>query len=372
MRQAKLRNVKRRGEQGSILATSALGMLSIILAVGLGVDISRFYLAKTELQNAADAAALAGVSALNSSAAGITEATNRAVKAMNNYDFNHKVVSFPRENVLFAKNLDGPYVSEAAAKASPKDIRFVQVTTPPSPIGVSFAVSVLGSSRDLAAMAIAGYSVPLNQICGWLPISVIDYDVPMTPGQTYTIRSSPGDMVSPGNYQLLSVMGRGADEVREGLAGGVNLCAEPGATYEVDTEPGLSAGAVRAGFNTRFDKYSAGLDPTIYPPDTNIKENITHDEYLNGTATQSPNNTGVVGRRIGIIPIIKYAEYDQGRNTVTFDRFGVFFLQTSIGGGSGGELVAEYIDDIVVGVKGGYNPNGGPTNSLLAVPVLYR
>ncbi len=54
----------RKRERGSILATSAIGMLSVLLAVGLGVDISRFYLTKTELQNAADAAALAGVSAL--------------------------------------------------------------------------------------------------------------------------------------------------------------------------------------------------------------------------------------------------------------------------------------------------------------------
>ena len=52
-------------ERGSILATSAIGMLAILLAVGLGVDISRFYLTKAELQNAADAAALAAVSALD-------------------------------------------------------------------------------------------------------------------------------------------------------------------------------------------------------------------------------------------------------------------------------------------------------------------
>ena len=44
---------------------SALGMLSFLLAVGLGVDISHLYLAKNELQNAADAAALAGASGLN-------------------------------------------------------------------------------------------------------------------------------------------------------------------------------------------------------------------------------------------------------------------------------------------------------------------
>ena len=49
---------KRQRERGSILATSAIGMLAVLLAVGMGIDISRLYLSKAELQNAADAAAL--------------------------------------------------------------------------------------------------------------------------------------------------------------------------------------------------------------------------------------------------------------------------------------------------------------------------
>ena len=85
----------RSGERGSILAMSAVGMLSVLLAVGLGVDISHFYLVKSELQNAADAAALAAASAINSNPSGIVEGTTRAVKAMNNYDFNHKDVGVP-------------------------------------------------------------------------------------------------------------------------------------------------------------------------------------------------------------------------------------------------------------------------------------
>src|SRR6187431_2260499 len=96
----------RKRERGSILATSAIGMMAILLAVGLGVDISRFYLTKTELQNAADAAALAAASALNTSPLGITKATDRAVASMNNYDFNKTGITFPRTNVLFASNLD--------------------------------------------------------------------------------------------------------------------------------------------------------------------------------------------------------------------------------------------------------------------------
>lgn len=362
----------RKRERGSILATSAIGMLAILLAVGLGVDISRFYLTKAELQNAADAAALAGVSALNTSPVGITMAADRAVAAMNKYDFNKTNVSFPRANVLFAANLDGPYMSEASAQAQAANIRFVKVTTPDSAVGVSFAASVLGNSKNLSATATAGFSVPLNLFCNFLPVSVIDYDVPIAPGQTYTFRSGPGGMVEPGNYQILAVAGEGGKDVRIGLAAGVDKCAAPGEVYQVDTKPGVTAGAVRQGLNTRFDDYQTSqVNPDDMPPDTNIKENIIYDQYKNGSPTQAPKHKGVYGRRIVVIPIVKRDEYDNGRNTVRFDRFGTFFLQNKVSGGSGGELVAEYIDDVVLG-QGGFDPNGAPVNGLMAVPVLYK
>lgn len=373
MNQREQREKKRHGERGSVLAASSLGMLAFLLATGLAIDISRFYTAQAELQNAADAAALAGVSGLNSKAVGITEATNRAVQAMNNYDFNKTGVSFARGNVLFAVNLAGPYISEASAQGSPHDIRFVKVTTPASPVGVSFAASVLGSSRNLSATATAGYSVPINVFCNWIPLSVIDYDIPMVPGQTYTVRSAPGNSVSPGNYQILAVAGPGGKDVRIGLASGVDLCAEAGAVYDVDTKPGVTAGPVRQGINTRFDDYQGGqVDPVTMPPDTNIREGITYSQYRDGNPTQAPSHTGIPGRRVVIIPIVKLAEYDQGRNTVRFNRFGQFFLQSKVGNGNGGAIEAEYISDIVVAGKGGYDPNGGAGNNLLAIPVLYK
>jgi hypothetical protein len=233
-------------------------------------------------------------------------------------------------------------------------------------------VSVLGSSKNLTATATAGFSVPINVFCNWLPVSVIDYDVPMVPGETYTIRSAPGNSVSPGNYQILAVAGSGGKDVRAGLASGVDLCAEAGATYDVDTKPGVTSGPVRVGINTRFDEYGSQVNPLDMPPDTNVKENITYAQYRNGSPSQSPSHTGVPGRRIVIIPIVKFAEYDPGRNTVKFNRFGQFFLQTKAGNGNGGEIQAEYIDDIVVAGKGGYDPNGGPANNLMATPVLYK
>ena len=125
------------------------------------------------------------------------------------------------------------------------------------------------------------------------------------------------------------------------MANGVNWCISVGS--EVQTKPGVTAGAIRQGINTRFDIYAAGMDPALSPPDSNIAENITYEQYRDRTFVQEPSHTGIDDRRIVFIPIA-VAPPGEGRDTVTVTRFGVF-LQTSVGGGNGGELVAEYITD---------------------------
>jgi Flp pilus assembly protein TadG len=385
--QRKAKTTDRKGERGSVLALSAIGMMALLLAVGLGVDISHLYLAKTDLQNAADAAALAGASALNSSPGGVTEAVARATTAMNNYEFNKSGtpnVSFPSDQVKFAVNLEGDYVDELTARGIAANIRFVKVTSQASPVGMTLASMVLGSSRNITATATAGLSVPINVYCNFIPLSVIDYDVPMTPGQTYTIRANTGSSPSPGNYQILAVAGPGGVDVGFGIGAGVDACAEKGATYSVDTKPGVTAGKVRTGINSRFDDYQGSqLDPVVEPPDTNIKQGITHDEYMAACDSkssfyhdprywQAPSHPGVADRRVVLIPIVKLAEYDQGRDTVKFSRFGAFFLKTKAGSGNGGDIQAEYIEDRFAVGKGSYNPNGEAGDPLLAAPVLYK
>jgi Flp pilus assembly protein TadG len=361
---------KRQGERGSILATSAIGMVAILLAVGLGIDISRLYLTKNELQNAADAAALAGVSGLNAAAPGITEATDRAVKVMNSYNFRKTDVSFPRANVQFAVNLDGPYMSEGAAAASPLNIRFVKVTTPAEPVGISFAAMVLGSTKNLSASATAGVSVEINMLCPWLPAFVLDYPAtPISPGGVYTFRLEPGTAVSPGNYQLLAPVVSGGSGDREGMANGVDWCVKRGQV--VKTKPGVTSGAVRQGINSRFDIYVAGLSPALSPPDVNVAEDITYLQYKNKSPFKAPSHPGVVDRRVVFMPIAKEAP-GEGRDTIVVDRFGVFFLQTSVGGGSGSVLKAEYITDTIFAGDSYYDPGAGAGMDNLAVPVLYR
>jgi len=371
----------RKGERGSILAMSAIGMLSLLLAVGLSVDITHLYLAKNELQNAADSSALAGASGLNFTPSGILDATERAKKEMNKYEFNNQGVVFTDDNVRFANNLSdfdaGPGLNKTAAAALgiAPTIRFVKVITPVSPVPMSFVGFVLGNSRNLTAEAVAGVSAPLNVFMGYLPLlPVSDNSLStFTPGHLYTIRSAPGNSISPGNYQILAIDGSGGADDRIDLG---SACQNPvGPGGYVDTKPGVTAGAIRQGMNTRFDDYASGMDPADFPPDTNIKEGITYAQYLAGSPanSQPPSHDGVAGRRVVLLPITTMSQVENGRTTVQIDHFGAFFLRSKVSGGSGLNIEAEYIDISVVVGDGVYDPfappNPGPP---IVKPVLYR
>ena len=163
----------RKGERGNVLAYTVMSAFFLFLAVGLGVDLSHLYLAKTELQNTADAAALAGASALTLSATEkVPVAVDRAIQILNanKYNFNNKayadttnVETQKVQLVEFAKNLNDTYKLPGAMTAQEKaDARFIRVTTPSVPINTFFAIPILGLSKPLSAKATAGLSVPGN------------------------------------------------------------------------------------------------------------------------------------------------------------------------------------------------------------------
>ena len=387
----------RKGERGSILAMSAIGMLSLLLAVGLGVDITHLYLAKNELQNAADASALAGASGLNFDESGIYAATIRATEELNKYnkyEFNNQQVNVTPDNVRFARDLNdfdnGPGLNQVAAAAPGvvETIRFVKVITPESPVQMSFVGFLLGNSRNLTAQAVAGVSAPLTNFMGYLPLFLIDNNDLSTfiPGNVYTIRSPPQNPISPGNYQILAIDGSGGADDRIDLASAVQNVVGPG--EYVDTKPGVTAGAIRQGINTRFDDYASGMDPVDFPPDINIKEGIkykedylkSYEDYLKGLQTDptkfqkpSPSHDGVFGRRVVLLPIMKISEVEGGRTSVQIDHFGAFFLQTKVSGGNGLDIQAEYIGTSVVVGNGVYDPFAPPNlGPPIVKPVLYR
>jgi Flp pilus assembly protein TadG len=303
-----------------------LSALFLFLAVGLGVDLSHFYLAKTELQNAADAAALAGASALTlPHPERITAAVDRAVDTMNlnKYNFDNRTfaavmnTTAQRSLVRFAVNLDGPYLNEADA-AGNASIRFIRVTTPTVPVNMIFAVPFLGTTQSLNAKAISGLSKPGNTKYCPFPLSAVqcgpsntlctfnsdfwgDCGDPPVSGRppihkysdgtpdcdptrefckacTYTVRSAGSGGPSPGNLGILGCAGSGCDRVRDALKAYGEDC-QCGLTSVGDSmavQTGECAGPISDGLNVRFDRYQPGAGPMSYspdfPPDTNVAQ----------------------------------------------------------------------------------------------------
>jgi Flp pilus assembly protein TadG len=427
-----LRASKRKKERGNVLAYTVLSALFLFLAVGLGVDLSHLYSAKAELQNAADAAALAGASALvpGASHTRITTAVDRAIDILNKnkYNFNNKdfedqmPLEDQRDLVEFSTTLDSGYVDEGTATANDTGISFVRVKTPTVPVTMFFAAPILGGTQVLSATATAGLSIPSNVFCNFIPIAAVEgafgggigWDggtcnpPPPAPGETpeecdphtkfcpgckYKIVAGPGDWhdTSPGNYQLLDA-GEGGNAVKYAIAGGTTQCitSKDEADIVVETEPGRKTGPVEKGLNTRFDIYQAfgapnvtisGVTKTIeeaFPPDPNIHQGGPtgkKDPPPPGlwkmdynTITLAPSHTSQADRRQIAMPIINENQFDPGKDDVKFNRVGKFFLNKAVDGN--GNIFAEYIGPAALS-GGGFDPSGGNTSNVV-VPVLYK
>ena len=152
------------------------------------------------------------------------------------------------------------------------------------------------------------------------------------------------------------------------------------------TEPGVQAGPIEQGLNTRFDDYGGGAPnySSSIPPDTNIAEGTSSGNGSNQTWTgitysqsqasspftaPSAGHVGVAGRRVLIIPIIQAGQFANGRTNVTVSDLGGFFMQTQAVG-TNGTILVEYIGDQALGVTG-QDPNDTGVSNVVT-PVLYR
>jgi Flp pilus assembly protein TadG len=379
----------RRDERGSVMIMTAILMFGIILAVGLCIDVSRVYMVRTELQNAADAAALCAARELNSGSSGIQDGVARATSIVNNQGFSRAAVTIA--NVEFAVNLDGTYVNSATAQANPANIRFVRVSTQTTDTTMLFSARVLGASHTESRSAVAGMSVGLNTICDFFPAAVALTNPNPAPGTPMTLKFAQGTGNSvtlvDQDYVVLEVPdfnGNGTGETAALSAGITSICKSLGDSINMtpSSNPGNGPRNSGDGLNTRFNVYANGysnaLTPGTFPPDSNIREGITATEYKNRTAVTAPNpnGPGKDDRRLLVVPIVAPGVYPAATTNIL--KWGVFFIKSKVPTPNGncssipncGSLPVEYVGDSLVIGRGGYTPGGGSSN--LTIPVLYR
>lgn len=358
----------RKSERGSVLAMTTIGMLSMLLAAGLAIDVSHFYTAKAELQNAADAAALAAASQLNSTSGGIKLAVVEATKPLNKYDFKVNVTISPSD-VTFSKNLNGPYMDQASALGVPAQIRFVKVSLQPKPVGVSFAALTLGPTKNISASAVAGLSVGLTMNKFYTAYTFVESNAaPINKGSVLTLGPKAGTDKSPTSYRVLT--GPDGDLI---LSGPIHDYGYIGDTYTVaNLSQSEMCRYARIGMNTRFGDYS--LHPqsnkTDQPPDTIIQENLSYQQYREMQGNQIKQRTdGMLNRRIITVPITNNSTYNTSNRTIVSNRLAGFFIRKKVGTDCNLEL--EYIGAPIAVPVGAFTP-GSPQMSELAIPILYK
>lgn len=278
---------------GAVASTVALSLFALIAIGGVAFDYARMASLDTELQNAADQAALAGVSQLDGKAgacaraasAARTMVTNRTLMAN---DGGATAIAIANEpgcdatgSVRFYQN-----ITKATAATSDANAKFMEVSVTPrtaffalTPIVAAF------SSGQLNATAFAGLG---GAICRVPPLMLCNPNELTDPTFTLAnyvgkgirlIANDGGGTYGPGNFGFLDVgAGNGAPVLREQLGrliGPGDCVAENG----VETQTG-SIIAVRDAINTRFDIFDNGLNQACgangsqCPPSTNTRKDL--------------------------------------------------------------------------------------------------
>lgn len=265
---------------GAVAATYALALIPLIAIAGLAFDYTRAVGLDTELQNAADQAALAGATQLDRR----TGSMQRAINAIQG--------GLVSNNTLFSNDGSGStvsitnavqivfYSSKADAEAGTNgftdqsrdaDAGFVQVSVDTRNANFVLTPIVGAVTGSLDASAVAGLGsalcrIPPLMVCN--PDEVIgatnsDFIAANYVGVGLLAKPGGGSKWTPGNYGYLDIGVNGANGVRQALGWNSppGQClsqsgVDPDEPAEVDTQTGNIASGPRA-INTRFDVYES-------------------------------------------------------------------------------------------------------------------
>ena len=291
----------KRKQKGAVAIVLGLSLVTLFAMGGVVLDLGHLYIAKSELQNSADAAALAGAQRLNETAAGVTNARDNAitVAAQNNFNFS-TAVTITGANTEFGPGPDGPWSSYATALGSPTGKTFVKVDTglrtmntylmrvagpafnTVSTLGVAVAGRFVNDVTPIGVCAIknaAGVSRPKGEALPTGELAQFGF----RRGVSYNIFELNGPGFPPSNPYLLDPVdvypnpcnpsNSSANNTAPFVCNGSSaiVTTTPGTVYG---NSGLSAGKIEAALNSRFNTFGGPsvCIPAQAPPDINIRK----------------------------------------------------------------------------------------------------
>lgn len=255
-----------RSDQGAIAPLTAMTLFALIAVGGIAFDYARLASMDTELQQAADQAALAAATQLDRrdgaqarAATAIQDPTvlNRLARNLTRFanDGDVDARSVEIAAITFCAEFDDSIADTATAcddATGDGDSRFVVVTTKTRTAEYALTPIVAAFSGDIEATAVAGVE---SAICNVAPllVCVADDNFPTDAdiGKGIVMKTAGGESWAPGNYGYLD-FGNGNPAVIAALLGnGLNGCQSQD---DNQTEPG-NKNATDA-INTRMDVYA--------------------------------------------------------------------------------------------------------------------
>ena len=266
-----------RNEKGNVAPTVALSLIGLVAAGGIAFDYARLAAMDTELQNAADQAALAAASQLDGQPRALERAGAAAITLISNNtrfanDGNASGIDVTINPTLIF------YATKADAEAGTNgftdvarhaDAHFVKVGVNPRQARYALTPIVAAiSSGNISAEAVAGLGsaickVPPLMICN--PTPGTPFDASAWAGRGIRSVANQGNQWSAGGFGYLSVGGIDTPSTQEAMAfENPTFSCQNIDTGQVDT--GNPTPAITA-VNTRFDiyDYASGGGNTLSP-----------------------------------------------------------------------------------------------------------
>lgn len=304
-----------RNDEGAIAPTVALTLVALIAAGGIAFDYARVASMDSELQNAADQAALAAASQLDGQAGACQRAAAAASGLLRNNTFfaNDQAgtaVAVPTSSVTdcngnasikFYKSYDqdADTFGELATADGDAHVVWIKVTPRQSRYALTPIVAAIRSG-NIGAEAISSLG---SAICKTPPVMLCnpeepsgnnDVYLPYNPARGIGLRLITGDATAPGNFGWLT-----AYDAAGNLIDGANALKEligyntPPAKCQpadfVTTKPGMSASVLDA-VNGRFDVYASGASAcpggtnTTCSPAENTRKDLVCEPNASSTA----------------------------------------------------------------------------------------
>jgi hypothetical protein len=265
-------------QRGAVAVVVGIAIFVLVGMIGLALDLGQMFVNKTELQNAADACALAAARELDGNADALTraDAAGVLVGTQNLVGFQKTAVALTAADISYSEQLspNSTYKTSAASSAGEaKEARFAMCQVKRSNIKMWF-MGVRGfGDQTVAAYAVATLA-PSQTTCA-IPIGLCEANSspPMfglVPGKWYGGKFSAGTPGSTGSYDWIDFNpnnGGGANELKDLLAG-PGQCELPPVGTPVG-EQGQIASLTDA-WNTRFGIYKGAYkisDIATIPPD---------------------------------------------------------------------------------------------------------